>query len=134
MFGLIERDIEYIVKAMKKFNEIEKAIVFGSRAIGNYKKGSDVDIAIIGDGIDSKTVYKLDDYLNEVYPLPYFFDILQYNCITNENLKKHIDNEGKIIYERKYGVFITPYFYKIRIYLNKRAILNKESYSSSLIK
>ena len=67
MFGLIERDIEYIVKAMKKFNEIEKAIVFGSRAIGNYKKGSDVDIAIIGDGIDSKTVYKLDDYLNEVY-------------------------------------------------------------------
>ena len=75
MFGLIERDIEYIVKAMKKFNEIEKAIVFGSRAIGNYKKGSDVDIAIIGDGIDSKTVYKLDDYLNEVYPLPYFFDI-----------------------------------------------------------
>ena len=99
MFGLIERDIEYIVKAMKKFNEIEKAIVFGSRAIGNYKKGSDVDIAIIGDGIDSKTVYKLDDYLNEVYPLPYFFDILQYNCITNENLKKHIDNEGKIIYD-----------------------------------
>ena len=44
MFGLIERDIEYIVKAMKKFNEIEKAIVFGSRAIGNYKKGSDVFI------------------------------------------------------------------------------------------
>ena len=101
MFGLIERDIEYIVKAMKKFNEIEKAIVFGSRAIGNYKKGSDVYIAIIGDGIDRRTVYKLDDYLNEVYPLPYFFDILQYNCITNENLKKHIDNEGKIIYERE---------------------------------
>ena len=54
MFGLIERDIEYIVKAMKKFNEIEKAIVFGSRAMGNYKKGSDVDIAIIGDGIDRR--------------------------------------------------------------------------------
>ena len=101
MFGLIERDIEYIVKAMKQFNEIEKAIVFGSRAMGNYKKGSDVDIAIIGEGIDSNTIYKLDDYLNEVYPLPYFFDILQYNSIANENLKNHIDNEGKIIYERK---------------------------------
>ena len=101
MFGLIERDIEYIVKAMKQFNEIEKAIVFGSRAMGNYKKGSDVDIAIIGEGIDSNTIYKLDDYLNEVYPLPYFFDILQYNSIANENLKNHIDNEGKIIYEKK---------------------------------
>lgn len=101
MFGLIDRDIEYIVKAMKKFDEIEKAIVFGSRAMGNYKKGSDVDIAIIGEGITSSTVYGLDDYLNEVYPLPYFFDVLQYSSITNDNLKKHIDNEGKIIYERK---------------------------------
>ena len=101
MFGLIDRDIEYIVKAMKKFDEIEKAIVFGSRAMGNYKKGSDVDIAIIGEDITSSTVYGLDDYLNEVYPLPYFFDVLQYSSITNDNLKKHIDNEGKIIYERK---------------------------------
>lgn len=100
MFGLIERDIEYIVKAMKQFSEIEKAIIFGSRAMGNYKKGSDVDIAIVGEGINSKTLYKLDDYLNEVYPLPYFFDILQYSSITNENLKNHIDSKGKIIYEK----------------------------------
>ena len=40
------------------------------------------------------------DYLNEIYPLPYFFDIINYNSITNENLKKHIDIEGKIIYTK----------------------------------
>lgn len=38
MFGLLERDISYIHKALKKFNEIEKAIIFVSRAMGNYKK------------------------------------------------------------------------------------------------
>ena len=46
MFGLLDRDIVYINKALEKFEEIEKAIIVGSRSIGNYKKGSDVDIAI----------------------------------------------------------------------------------------
>lgn len=100
MFGLLDRDIEYIKKALIKFNEIEEVVVFGSRAMGNYKKGSDIDIAIIGELVTSKTIFELADYLNDVYPLPYFFDILNYNFITNEKLKNHIDNEGKVIYSR----------------------------------
>lgn len=43
MFGLLDRDIEYIKDAISKFETIEKAIIFGSRAMGNYKKGSDVE-------------------------------------------------------------------------------------------
>ncbi|MGL4912834.1 MAG: nucleotidyltransferase family protein [Romboutsia sp.] len=100
MFGLLDRDISYIYKALEQFKEIEKAIVFGSRAMGNYKKGSDVDIAIIGENVTNKTIFSLDDYLNEVYPLPYFFDIIQYDLITNEKLINHINNEGKVIYIR----------------------------------
>ena len=49
MFGLLDRDIKYIIKALEQHDEIEKAVIFGSRAMGNYKKGSDVDIAIIGE-------------------------------------------------------------------------------------
>ena len=100
MCGLLNRDIEYIIKALIIFPQIEQAIIFGSRAMGNYKKGSDVDIAIIGKGIDNSVLYKLDDYLNEVYPLPYFFDIIHYEKINNENLIKHINEEGKLIYSR----------------------------------
>ncbi len=101
MFGLLDRDIKYINKALEQYDEVEKAIIFGSRAIGNYKKGSDVDLAIIGDNVNRSIMYKIEDYLNEVYPLPYFFDIIQYNEITNENLINHINNEGKIIYIKK---------------------------------
>ncbi|MGL5149812.1 MAG: nucleotidyltransferase domain-containing protein [Clostridium sp.] len=101
MFGLLERDLFYINEALNKFIEIEKAIVFGSRAMGNHKKGSDIDIAIIGKDVTTKTIFRLDDYLNEVYPLPYFFDIIQYDSITNEKLKEHINCEGKEIYSRK---------------------------------
>ena len=68
--------------------------------MGNYKKGSDVDIAIIGENVTNKTIFILDDYLNEVYPLPYFFDIIQYDLITNEKLIDHINSEGKVIYIR----------------------------------
>ncbi len=100
MFGLLDRDIKYIHKALKQHSEIEKAIIFGSRAMGNYKKGSDVDMAIIGKYVDSSIIYKIEDCLNEVYPLPYFFDIIQYNEITNENLINHINNEGKVIYTK----------------------------------
>lgn len=100
MYGLLERDIRYIKKALEQCEEIEKAIIFGSRAMGNYKNGSDVDIVVLGELISNNTILKLNDYLNEIYPLPYFFDIINYNSITNENLKKHIDIEGKIIYKK----------------------------------
>lgn len=101
MFGLLNSDIEYIRKALGQFNEIEKAVIFGSRANGNYKKGSDIDISISGNAITRDTVYRLNDLLNEEYPLPYFFDLLHYEEITNEKLRDHIDSIGKEIY----GVF-----------------------------
>lgn len=100
MFGLLDRDIEYIKLAIAKFETIEKAIIFGSRAMGNYKKGSDVDLVIFGAKITKEVVFKLDDYLNEILPLPYFFDILHYENISNDNIKKHIQDEGKIVFQR----------------------------------
>ncbi len=100
MFGLINEDIEYIKKAFSKHKEIEKVLIFGSRAIGNYKKASDIDLAILGSEISKRVISEVFDDLNEVYPLPYFFDLLIYDEIKNENLKKHIDEFGKSIYEK----------------------------------
>ncbi|MEK3988484.1 nucleotidyltransferase family protein [Robertmurraya sp. FSL R5-0851] len=100
MFGLLELDLEYIQMAMKKFNEIDRAVIFGSRAMGNFKKGSDVDISIYGQNITNETLYRLNDLLNEEYPLPYFFDILHYEGINNINLKNHIDTYGSEVYKK----------------------------------
>ena len=100
MYGLIERDLGYILKAIRNFKEIERVILFGSRAMGNFKKGSDVDLAIVGEEITSKVIYELDDLLNEVYPLPYFFDIIQYEEINNQHLLEHINTVGKVLYQK----------------------------------
>ena len=96
-FGLIKRDFDHIEKTIKKFPEIERAIIFGSRAMGNYKQGSDVDIAIEGKCISDKTVTQLSAMLNEEMPLPYYFDIIHYGNLKNNELKRHIDEEGKKI-------------------------------------
>ena len=100
MYGLLERDINYIISAVEKYPEVKETILFGSRAMGNHKKGSDVDLAIIGKRIDGKTVRRLSDDLNEEYPLPYFFDVVNYSDISNEELKKYINSVGQSIYRR----------------------------------
>lgn len=100
MYGLLERDIEFILKAFSNYSEIEEVIIFGSRAMGNYKKGSDVDLAIKGKYIDRKVIIRLSDDLNENYPLPYFFDVVNYMDINNVELKQHIDEFGKLIYKK----------------------------------
>ena len=99
MFGLLERDLKYILKADDKYPEIEEVIIFGSRAMGNYKKGSDVDIALKGKCVNRKIVFRFSDDLNEEYPLPYFFDVVNYNDISNEELKNYIDSVGRVIYK-----------------------------------
>lgn len=98
--GLIERDLKNILKGIKEFPEIEKAILFGSRAKGNYKTGSDVDIAIYGERVTYTTAVRLSSMLNEELPLPYFFDILDYAAIGEPRLRDHIDRVGVLIFQR----------------------------------
>lgn len=94
MFGLDKQQIDIIKQTINQFDEIEHTIIFGSRAMGNYKKGSDVDIAVKGKQITNQTVVHVSDLLNEVCPLPYFFDVLHYEDISNEELKSHINKHG----------------------------------------
>lgn len=101
MYGFLERDWFYMQQAISCFEEIEKVVLFGSRALGNYKTGSDVDLAIYGADVDRKTVRRLSEQLNENYPLPYFFDVVDYNALENENLIEHIDTYGKVIFRKK---------------------------------
>ena len=97
-FGLKIRDIEYIKKALKKLPEIDEAIIFGSMAKGICKPGSDIDLAIKGKKIRNSTVSALSFQLNEELPLPYYFDVIHYEKISEQKLVEHIDRVGKVLY------------------------------------
>lgn len=93
-FGLSEECIQVISKEIAKFPEIKEAYIYGSRAMGNYKKGSDIDISIKGENITHQIELTLRQRLENDNVLPYFFDVTHYNSLTNDNLKEHIDEYG----------------------------------------
>jgi uncharacterized protein len=98
--GLLDRDILMIRDAASNFPEIHRLILFGSRAKGTHKTGSDVDLAIQGKGVTYDTAVRLADLLNEEKPLPYYFDVLNYHTITESALTEHIDRVGVVLFDR----------------------------------
>ena len=97
--GLKKKDLDLIIEKIRDNIKIEKAVIFGSRAMGNFKKGSDVDIVLYGSNIENE-VRLINHELNERTVLPYYFDVLNYNEIENFDLKKHINKFGKVIFDK----------------------------------
>ncbi len=96
-FGLRQSDLKNIIKILEQFNNISEAVLFGSRAKGNYRHGSDVDIALKGD-IDFRTITRLSYLLNQESLMPYKFDLVNYSRTHHQDLKDHIDRVGISIY------------------------------------
>lgn len=101
MFGISDRSYTLILNAFSDFSEIDEVILFGSRAKGNYSNGSDIDIAIKGSRINFSTILKISSKLNEDIPVPYYFDVIDYSKISNQNLRNHITWVGKVLYSAK---------------------------------
>ncbi|MFS1511059.1 nucleotidyltransferase domain-containing protein [Chengkuizengella sp. SCS-71B] len=99
-YGLVELDLEAIVNTISTFDEIEKATLFGSRAKGNHKPGSDIDIAIYGEKINMHIITKLHALLEEQSHMPYFFDVIDGTHLNHNDLKDHINRVGKVIYTK----------------------------------
>ncbi|CAG5011876.1 hypothetical protein DYBT9275_05044 [Dyadobacter sp. CECT 9275] len=100
MFGLKESDISDITQILNRYPGISRAYIFGSRAKGNYKSGSDVDIAVKGDDISYDTILNIAAYLNEETLMPYHFDVLNYQTIQSSDLREHIDRTGIMFYQK----------------------------------
>lgn len=96
-YGLNKRDMHTILSILSNYDEIKQVLIFGSRAKGNYHTGSDIDMAIIGNCVRYKTLRKIK---NDFYDssLPYNVDIINFETLTNEDLKNHILRVGKSIY------------------------------------
>lgn len=92
--GIRSEDFDLIINVINQFNEVKNACVFGSRAIGNFKKGSDIDLCLFGNNIDDRDITRISYLLNNEIPLPYFFDVIDFKKINNPSLKKHITSYG----------------------------------------
>ncbi len=96
--GLPHKAVASINKVFSQFPEIEKVILYGSRAMGNYRYGSDIDLTILGAGVKHETLYLISHKLDDLY-LPYKIDLSIYHRISNSDLNNHINRVGTDFYE-----------------------------------
>jgi len=98
MFGIAQNTVNELNQIFNKYKNIEKVILYGSRAKGNYREGSDIDLTIIGD-VEREDLMKIKDEIEDSY-IPYLFDISIYNQLNSESLKEHINRVGKVFYKK----------------------------------
>lgn len=99
-YGLSETTIAKICGVFAQFPSIESAILYGSRAKGNYKPGSDIDLTLTGAELTHNLHLKIADALDELL-LPYMIDLSIFAELHHENLEEHIQRVGVVFYERK---------------------------------
>ncbi len=98
MYGLDAVDVNRITSVFASFPEVKKVILYGSRAKGNFREGSDIDICLAGERLNLTLLNEISQKLYDLN-LPYLFDIAIYHQISNQELKEHINRVGVLLFE-----------------------------------
>jgi uncharacterized protein len=98
-FGLKEQTIESIIDVFARHPGVEKAMLYGSRAMGNFKPGSDIDLTLLGASLTSLELDAIDEELDELM-LPYQIDLSLFHRIENRELCRHIERVGIVLYRK----------------------------------
>lgn len=98
-YGLQPKTIQAVNSIFTKFPSIEAAIIYGSRAQGNYRNGSDIDLTIKGGSLDTSMLFKIETELDDLL-LPYSIDLSIFHKIDNQKLVEHIEKVGLVFYKK----------------------------------
>lgn len=98
-FGLSLDNINKINSVFKQYTEINEVLIFGSRAKGNYRDNSDIDLAVKGNNINLSILQQIEIKLDELY-IPNIIDLVIYEKIENPELTNHINRVGKHFYKK----------------------------------
>lgn len=97
-YGLSSNNINKINSVFQQYPEINEVLIFGSRAKGNFRDNSDIDLAIKSKNISLSVLQQIEIKLEELY-IPNYFDLVIYEKIENQELIEHINKVGKKIYK-----------------------------------
>jgi len=99
-YGLSSSVIARIQEVFTRFPDVDKAVLYGSRAMGTYKNGSDIDLTLHGDCLTLPRLAAIASELDDLL-LPYTIDLSLFALLNNADLREHIGRVGKVFYERK---------------------------------
>ena len=92
--GIGQKVLEEICTFAKQYN-VEKVILFGSRARGDFHRTSDIDLAIIGGDV-ARFALDVDEETTTLLK----YDIVDLSGVVQPELRQSIEKEGKLIYEK----------------------------------
>lgn len=99
-FGLKESTIRQIQSVFARYPQVKKAILYGSRAKGNYKIGSDIDLTLMGgEDLTLKVLYRIMDEIDDLL-LPYTFDLSIFQHISDPDVIEHVQRMGVVFYQK----------------------------------
>jgi predicted nucleotidyltransferase len=99
-FGLEADDMDTIQFILTAHPAVETAVLYGSRARGNFKPGSDIDLVLAGKNLTDQIVLDVRAELRDSN-VPYMFDIVAEHAINDENLKRGINATGLVFYRSR---------------------------------
>lgn len=99
MYGLKDTVIEKIQRVFSKYEAIDKALLFGSRAKGNHRNGSDIDLSLVGETLDLQLLFRIENEIDDLL-LPYKIDLSIFHNIENPDLIAHIKRVGIVFYQK----------------------------------
>lgn len=97
LFGLHEKTIQAIQGVLAGYPQVEHAILYGSRAKGNYHTGSDIDLNLVGSALTLSVLFSIENELDDLL-LPYKIDLSIGHTIENPDVLSHISRVGKVFY------------------------------------
>jgi len=97
-FGLKKSTIELIKGVFSDHPEVRQVIIYGSRAKGNYRNGSDIDLTIRGETVSLSELMKIETELDDLL-LPYKIDLSLLHKINDASLLDHIERVGAVFFQ-----------------------------------
>ncbi len=98
--GVPEKSLNMLLAIFKNFDFIDKVVIYGSRAKGNYRPGSDIDLAVFSATMTFSDQMRLELEIDDLL-MPYSVDLLHYEKLTSENLIEHITRMGVLLYAKE---------------------------------
>lgn len=99
-FGLSPEALIKIKAVFDGYPQVDRVRVFGSRALGRHRTGSDLDLAVDGTNLGLNDLLELHLRLDNLL-LPYKFDLVAFAQISEPSLREHIERAGVTLFERK---------------------------------
>lgn len=97
-YGLSQWTIDDLTGVFRKHPKVSKVIIFGSRAKGNYRPGSDIDLAVEGNDVDFKELMSIMADIDDL-GLLYMVDVVDYNKEKGTPIGEHVGRVGKVFYD-----------------------------------